>query len=347
MSFFRRRQQPPTPAPDERVVAFWQWWHDSGRVAAQDTLSGGKDLDDLAGLAEHLAPFDGIHWHLAPGPESGHVLVLSGAGSPDARATARRLVLAAPPADTDLSYADFAPPHPDVDSVVVETDGLPVDLARVQVSARVNGPVFDVQVHHPVFADLSPESRTRATSELLTAALGELDAQLWLGEVQPLEFPPLDGFGVTALRSVVQDLKRKHLDSDGRPRWVMMRGESNQGQLLALVRSPLDPLTAPHLDTYVSVVLPYPAGEDGLPSESTAESLQRWQDRLEQQLGPAGQVVAHLSHGGTRTVHVYVDSTSGDLVATVRQLAKAWGLGSASVHEMHDPGWAAVTHLRS
>jgi hypothetical protein len=56
-------------------------------------------------------------------------------------------------------------------------------------------------------------------------------------------------------------------------------------------------------------------------------------------------VVAHLSNAGTRTLHVYVDSTA-DVMSTVKGLARSWDQGTADVHEMHDPGWSAVTHLR-
>lgn len=340
MSFFRRR---PAGAPDENITAFWDWWQAEGRAAAEEFLTGTDDTF-LPALGTHLEALGGLGWQLAPGG-SGRVLVLSGQGDPEARAVARRLALAAPPADHEWSYADFRPPHPDPDRVVLATEGPDVDLARVQVSARVSGTAFDVQVHHPAFADLPEEARARATAEALASVLGEVDAELWLAEVTPVEHPPLDGFGLTALRSVVQDLRRQQLDAEGRPRWVLMRGETPDGVLLALVRSPLHPLTAPQLDTYVSVALPYPHEADGLPDEAGRATLQEWQDRLEHELGEAGQVVAHLSHAGTRTVHLYLDATLA-AVPAVRKHAHDWEHGGAKVHEMHDPGWQAVAHLR-
>lgn len=340
MSFFRRR---PAGAPDESITAFWDWWQAEGRAAAEEFLTGTDDTF-VPALTAHLDAVGGLGWQLAPG-ESGRVLVLSGQGDPEARPVARRLALAAPPADHEWSYADVRPAHPDPDSVVLATEGPDVDLRRVQVSARVSGRAFDVQVHHPAFPDLPDAARARATAEALVSALGEVDAALWLGEVTPVELPPLDGFGLSALRSVVHDLRRQQLDPEGRPRWVMMRGETGDGVLLALVRSPLHPLTAPHLDTYVSVALPYPHEAAGLPDEAGQSALQEWQDRLEDQLGESGQVVAHLTHAGTRTVHLYVDSTAG-LVTVVRKHARDWGQGGTAVHEMSDPDWQAVAHLR-
>jgi hypothetical protein len=221
-----------------------------------------------------------------------------------------------------------------------------IDFARVQVAARLNTGRFDVQVHHPGFVNLPEDARAMVTFMALDAALGEVDTELWLGEVTPVEFSPLDGFGLLALRSVVQDLKRKHLAADGRPGWVMLRGETKQGPLLAMTRSPLHPLTAPHLDTYVAVTLPYShRTDDGLPDEGSLEPLGALEQRLESQLGTSGQVVAHVSNAGVRTLHVYVDSAAGVLPG-LHTLARSWKQGTANVHDMPDPGWKAVSHLR-
>ena len=56
-------------------------------------------------------------------------------------------------------------------------------------------------------------------------------------------------------------------------------------------------------------------------------------------------MVAHLSTAGVRTFHVYVDSTTGAR-DTIKEVARSWGDGSTSVHDMHDPAWQAVAHLR-
>ena len=69
---------------------------------------------------------------------------------------------------------------------MLSVDGSPdVDFARVQVGARLDGGRFDVQVHHPGFADLPEQARLQVTFLALDAALGEVDTELWLGEVSP------------------------------------------------------------------------------------------------------------------------------------------------------------------
>ena len=347
MGLFRRNQPVPS-TPDPQITALWQWWTDHGRALAEQSIAGTIPAEEFSTtMTERVREVGELGWELAAGAATEHVLVVTAEGDPELRALARRVVLAAPLPDQTWTYADSRPPHPDLETVVLSADGSPeIDLARVQVSARVNAGRFDVQVHHPVFADLPEESRTQLTFLALDAALGELETELWLGEIVPVEFAPLDGFGLIALRSVVQDLKRTQLDPDGNPRWVLMTGETRDGALQATVRSPLHPLTAPHLDTYVSVTLPYTdRSPDGLPDGASLQALEAFAERLQRELGPSGQLVAHLSNAGLRTFHLYVDSAAG-LLPTVKDVARSWSEGKASVHEMHDPGWQAVTHLR-
>ncbi len=346
MALFKKR--PPSQGPDEAVVAFWDWWTAEGRSLAERSIDGRVTPEALAeAMTDRVRSLGELGWELAAGETSAHVLVVTGEGDPVGRAVARRVVLAAPDTDDAWSYVDTRPPVPDPNSVVLSAAGADdIDFARVQVSARVNGGRFDVQVHHPAFADLPADGRIQVTFLALDAALGEVDTELWLGEVTPVEFPPLDGFGLLALRSVVHDLKRQRVDADGQTGWVMLRGETKDGPLVAMARSPLHPLTAPHLDTYVAVTLPYSerTGE-GLPDQGSLEPLRDFEARLQGELGASGQVVAHLTNAGSRTLHVYVDSTAG-VLPTLKALAKAWDQGRTSVHDMYDPGWEAVQHLR-
>ncbi len=338
MARFKKRGS----APEDTVTPFWDWWVTEGRSLAEQSIDGRLDPEEFARtMSEHVTSLGELAWELATGETTKHVLVISPEGDPTRRALARRVVLAAPDADETWSYVDSRPPLPNLESITLG----PVDLSSIRVAARMNGSRFDVQVHHPAFADMSEQARAEVTFLALDAALGEVDTELWLGEIQPVEFAPLDGFGLTALRSVVQDLKRQRLDADGQPRWLMLSGQTPQGPLQAMVQQLLHPVTAPHLDTYVALAVPYRAQSDGLPGVEALDSLRVFEHRLRARLGNEGQVVAHLSAGGVRTFHVYVDSTA-DRLATVKEVARSWDQGRVSVHDMHDPAWEAVTHLR-
>ena len=202
-------------------------------------------------------------------------------------------------------------------------------------------------MHHPVFPDLRDDARKQVTVLALDSALGEVDTELWIGDIASAEVPPLDGFGLSALRAVVGDLKAKHLDVDGQPTWALLQGETSHGPLFAAAQVPLHPLTAPLLDTYVAVVVPYSGRNDlGLPAEGSLEELRALEDRLSAELGSQGKVVAHQSVAGVRTLHLYVDGRA-DVVPAVRSLARSWEQGPVSVHDMLDPGWDSVRHLRA
>ena len=342
--FFPRRS---SGTGGEPIASFWEWWAAEGRSLAEQSIGGHLPSEDFArSMTPRVSALGELRWELAAGEISSHVLVITAEGDPAALAAARRVFLAAPDADATWSYVDTRPPVPDAESVVLSTTGFAdVDFSRVQVAARMNNGRFDVQLHHPAFPDLPEDARAMVTFMALDAALGEVDTALWLGEVTPVEFSPLDGFGLMALRSVVQDLKRRRLDQNGQPGWVMLRGETKEGPLLAMARSPLHPLTAPNLDTYVALALPYShRTDDGLPDEGSLEPLHAFEALLEKELGTAGTVVAHLSNAGVRTMHVYVDSAAG-VLPKVKSIARSWKQGTANVHDMPDPGWKAVSHL--
>jgi Family of unknown function (DUF695) len=341
VSLFKRR----SGAPEDTITPFWDWWSAEGRDLAEQSIDGRIDPATFAEpMNERLHQVGELSWQLAAGETSERVLVVSPGGDPALRALARRVLLGGPEPDDAWSYVDTRPPVPDPESVVLGGE-VHLDLAQVRVSARMDEGRLDVQLHHPAFADLPEETRAQVTFLALDAALGEVDTELWLGEVQPVELPPLDGFGLTALRSVVQDLKRQRLDADGQPAWVMLRGETAEGPLQAMVRFPLHPLTAPNLDTYVAVAVPYRDQANGLPGSEALDTLRTLEHRLAARLGNDGQVVAHLSTGGVRTLHLYVDSTA-DVLPMIKEVARTWDQGKASVHDLHDPAWQAVAHLR-
>jgi hypothetical protein len=106
-------------------------------------------------------------------------------------------------------------------------------------------------------------------------------------------------------------------------------------------------MTAPHLDTYVPVVVPYAERTDeGLPGPGSLTELRGLEDHLRERLGGSGRVVAHQSHDGVRVLHLYVDGTTPAL-EQVRAAVRGWEQGPVEVSAQPDPAWDAVRHLRS
>lgn len=226
-------------------------------------------------------------------------------------------------------------------------DAPEIGFADVVVGARRSGSRLDVTVHHPAFADLPDQARVQIAFLALDAALGENDTELWIGEITTATTPPIDGFGLLALRALIADTRRDALDEDGRPQWALLQGEGPDGPVLAAARSPLHPLFGPMFTRHVAAAVPYAERtEVGLPDTASLDALRALEDQLEAEVGADGLLVAHESSAGVRTFHAYVDPEAGT-VDRLAALLDAWPDGDVRIRVTDgDPGWEAVRHLR-
>jgi hypothetical protein len=342
VSLFRRRA-----SETDRIAAFWSWWSAEGARLCAEALAARDAQRVVPALAPRIERLGGaLSWELAAGVLSEHVLVLSAAGAPRLRALARRWLLAAPPATETWSYADARPPMPDPDEASIGLgDGEPVDLRRVTVAARRAGTRLHLSVHHPVFADLPAEARSRVALLALDAALGETAVELWIGEIAPVELAPRDGFGLNPLRTFVERMRGDYVDADGTPSWLLLHGEGSRGPVLAAVIVPLHPAAFPLLTHHVTVLVPYAERTDeGLPTGASLDGLRALEDRVGALLGDDGRVVAHESTAGVRLLHAYADGTTG-APDRLRRARLDWGEGRVEVQVGEDPAWDGVGHL--
>jgi hypothetical protein len=256
--------------------------------------------------------------------------------------------MAAPEADETWSYSDVRLPAPDVEDVVLRIGEVDLDAGSATADARVTGAQIDVVVHHRRFSDLPEDAQRTATFLLLDAVLGEADVETWIGQIASSELSALDAIPLVALRAVVADVRAQHTGPDGEPHWVMLNGTTpDGGAILASTQVPLRASTAPHLDTYVPVVVPFKdRTEQGLPGPASLSALRDLEDHLTALLGDSGRVVAHQSHDGVRILHVYVDGTT-PAAEQVRAGVVGWDQGEVAVDVELDPGWTHVAHLRA
>lgn len=353
MPLFKRGRRDERPSGGEQQVAvtqFWAWWRSEGRALATAAVTGRAPLEQLASAMAHAvnALHPDLEWETGPGPQSHHLLTVTAAGVPELRAIARRWRQAAPPPDEDWEYADVRLPlTSDPTATTLQVDGRDYVVGEATVDAYVRGLTVDVSVHHPHFADLDQPARDRIAFMLLDQVLGEEAVETWVGEVGSSPVPSLDPVPIGGLRSVVRDLQAQHLDDQGRPSYVLMQGTGPTGlPVLVMARVPLKPVTAPHLDTYVGLVVPYAdRTEEGLPGPGSLDRLRALEDRITDRVGGAGDVVAVQSNDGVRVLHVYVDGTT-EAAEAVRSLALGWEQGPVRVESHHDPAWSAVRHLR-
>jgi Family of unknown function (DUF695) len=332
------------------IAAFWGWWRAQGRDLASGSTTGEASTEQLAAAlgpaVEAMHP--DLEWETGRGTDSLHVLTVTAASIPELRALARRWRRSAPPADTLWEFSDVRlPVSGDLGDHRLEIGGRTYVIGEASVDARVRGLAVDVSVHHPQFADLDEAQAAVVTYLMLDQVLGEEAVETWLGEITSSPAPALDPVPIGGLRSVIAELRAEHTGPDGQPQFVVLQGTGPTGSpVLVLARIPLRPATAPHLDTYVGVVVPYAdRTPEGLPGPGSLEALRSLEDHVAGRLGGSGTVVAVQSHDGFRVLHAYVDGTT-PAAEQVRVAVRGWDQGPVQVEERHDPAWSAVGHLR-
>jgi hypothetical protein len=116
--------------------------------------------------------------------------------------------------------------------------------------------------------------------------------------------------------------------------------------MIASIQSPLKPVRWPRFDTHLAVVLPYRHRLDnGFPDDASLAALRTFEDQIIDLVRGHGALVAHESRNGRRTLHIYLDGTTGT-EAAVRTLLAGWGEGRATATAEPDPAWRGISHLR-
>lgn len=343
MAIFRRKTRGPDD-PRPAIARFWAWWSErrDDVLAAYDE----KRSDDLIALLRPpIAAIDpSLNWEVSPSSAKRFTLVVSSGGKAELRGLTERWALAAPD-DPDVEFAPVRRADPALfDSVVMKVDDYDVELRELVAGTRVDVQhgVLDVVIHHPLFPLLDKEHRLSVAFHGLDAALGEDEAERWIGEVEVSADAPIDAIPVSMLGTVVGQLRPSG------ETWATLQGAGRKGPVVALVRRPLDRVERPLADTHVAVVLDYPPGPDGQPQGTgVLDDADRVVQRVLAELGGEGPRVIHVGRvtgGGQIVAHFYVDGLEVD-PAGVGRVLPLWTHGTAALQTHPDPGWKAVAPL--
>jgi hypothetical protein len=330
MALFGRRQRDTRVA----ITAFWTWWE---RSCAQ--VASGLDADELGKLHRVLTDrVRAIHpelaWELTTGKSAKRALVVSPEGSPALRPVTERWLRAGPPPDADWEYYPARQPDPAVYNRSVQLRGRPFlpGAARFSTETDTERARVHVRVWHPDFAELDEAVRLQASFLLLDWALGEDDVERWLGEVTVVrDRQPED---VAGLRGTVEDLSKRYGAGD----WVSVEGLDERDRPVSIqVKVPFPRLDHPLFDLHGRVRVPFD------PDVADDDKLDEVQAGLLGRLGGSVALVAVVTRGGARTMHLYADSAG-----VVPDQVAAWaGQQSRPVSQewRSDPGWEAVRGL--
>jgi hypothetical protein len=337
-------KQDRTSDPRPVIAEFWTWWADHrGEVATAAEKPDRAAVESLVGPAV-AAIHPELRWEVRSGQSARHLLIVSGGGNLGLRVLAERWALAAPDADDEFEYAPVRRPDPSVFDSTVVVDDFDVPMGELVAGTRMDQKRgrIDVVIHHPLFPLLPEEARNDVAFRALYAALGEDDVERWLGAVQVSADAPIDAFAVSALGSVVDQLR------PASAQWVVLKGKSRLGPVLATVRRPFTRVDRPMCDTYVGVTAPYPGGKDGLPADDEiAKQVQGLSDQVLAALGGDGPQAVAIGHefvARRAFIHLYIDGLEVNVDGVADVLAQ-WPHRKAKLTVRADPSWRRVQRL--
>ena len=336
-------QRPGYEDTEAAIAEFWRWWS-----SARERVAAGIRDGTIASMADEIgervaAISDDLQWELTPGRTARHCLVVTSGGHPPLRATVSRWLGAAPPADADFEYVGSRQPDDRVFTSRMRMDGWELDLSGIRFgySTDEHGHSVDVAVFHPKFGEMPESERTRLAFLALDWALGEEQVELWVGGVEAPSAAPADLHTGAELRAVVDTVAAEHAE----PVYAMLQAQMESGKpLLAMVQVPLKAARWPRFDTHVAVRVGYPTGVSGLPDDEALARLRDHEDAVMAAVGGHGEVVAHETYEGVRTLHVYVDG--GTSAAEEATVAARGGPYEGAAEVTYDPRYERVSHLR-
>jgi hypothetical protein len=298
---FRRRTTQTGPSP--AIAAFWTWWsgaHDRIR----DTIESGRAAtlaDEVNAQVGQIHP--DLQWEFTRGGRSRHALIVSAGGDARLRAAAARWLAEAPGPDEVWEYHRSRQADLGALSARIEAGGHALDLSDLALAYTVDSDrrCVDVVAYHPGFAGVPEGMRAQVTFLALDWLLGEDAVEIWVGAVEWSITPVADAQPPAALAAAVAGLSAPAEEAQ----WTLARGQDRSGApVVAAMQRPLRSARWPQFDTHVAVVLPYrTANEGGLPVDGSLTALRAFEDQISAQLDVHGQLVAHESHGGRRTLH--------------------------------------------
>jgi hypothetical protein len=343
VGWFRKGSSGPPTAVDP-IGDFWSWWRAVGAAETARAFDSGRVDGVQRSIGPRVAAIEpGLAWEFGPGATSRHQMTVTAAGDPSLRAVARRWLRAAPSPDPIWSFHDLRQGG-SLDAVL-QFAAASLTLSQISITATPSRTGLDVRVHHPLFATLDARDRAQLAFLALDNALGEEAVELWLDEIEAVATPATGARPLADLPALVAEVAAEHTE-DGEISWSMLRGAGPAGPLIAMCRSRLRPIQAPHADQHVLITVPYADRTDsGLPGETSLGHLRQFEDHLTERLGGSGLLVAVESCMGVRSLHYYVDSTT-PAADQLRAATTGWTQGDVRVTQEADPGWQAVAHLR-
>lgn len=324
----------------DAIGEFWNWWSSAGAVfaAAFDLRTAPTEamVDDLNAHVEKIA--EGLAWEFGPGATARHGLSLTSLGDPELRLLAEAWRMQAPPADGIWDFFTARQAHPGELTLTLNIGGVDIDYARLVVGmtpdeARER---IDVELWHPLFAEIDEALQRQVAFLALDAAIGEDGVERWLGAIDTAVDEPDGAVLLGGLRDAVADMKAR---STGE-RFAVLRGQLPSGlPVFAAVNFALKRvdylLYAMHAQLTVALQAP---SEHGLPAQAEGEQLAAVEDELTALLGAQAVFLGRETYEGKRIFHWFAleDGTAHAALDAWCLAHPAW---QPALQWQRDPGW--------
>ena len=291
-------------------------------------------IDDISMRVKAIDP--ALAWEVGPGRRSRYQLCLSAEGDIERRAITEWWLRSAP-ADADWEYYASRQPTPDASTLRIGPHTLLAPDLRFGTDVDVNRERIDLEVWHPLFAQLDERVRAQVSYLLLDGLLGEDGVERWVGRIEPVTQLPSDAIDRDALQRRIHELA----DTATADRFVLGRAAGPDGSVRILaVNTALKHID--HLDKPFRlrlIIKLKTAGTEGLPAQDEGQALNALEDRVGAAVDDA-VFAGRVTGAGERVLNWYVADPS-KAEAAIRKVLRDSGW-KIDTRTDADPRWEGM-----
>ncbi len=324
----------------DAIGEFWTWWP-TGKARIEAAIADGNYTDELiAEIGTRVNAIDeDLDWELSAGDRANHAFCLSAGGDPEKRLVTEVWKTRAPAADATWEF------HParkrgDLDNKLgIGDHELAFSTVLVAFELDESRERADVTIYHPVFPDAAEELAQRIALLALDTALGEDGVERWVGSIEIATEEPE---GAKPIAEMVAAIDAMAAAATGE-QFAILRGEDGEGAplfvTLNLALKRIDHLMCTvHVAIDVKILAP---DENGLTTDTEAETLDAIEDELGEALGSSIVYYGRETRRGQRVLHYFAPEDSGAQGAIDR-----WGAAhperEVSASLTRDPTWEVM-----
>lgn len=323
----------------DEIDQFWRWWKGAAAGLAQ-AFDAGAGLSDaqIEDISQHVKAMGDLAWETGPGVDSRHHFALSAEGDAELRVLTQRWLARAPAKSDAWEFFPARQPSRNVaDSSITFGDKVfAFSDFRLKITRDEDRERFDLEIYHPVFAELDDDACYRPAFLALDNALGEDGVVRWIGSID-LTRTPIDG-GVT-LAALNDEVAAVAADWKSDRTWLLEGKTADGYPVLAVVNPSIKRLDYLLHDHHYELTLELvDVTEKGLPDGEENQDLNEFEDELMAELGHAAVWVGHETYEGRRIIHFHADSSAA-LQKKVEDFVELDGRWEAELSVEYDPRW--------